>query len=80
MESWNCIIVLSFLTVISIVNGDVFQITSVAPVNRSGSVAEGGTFTLECSVNKYIRSCVWQHREPSKNDIHHFIGFVLIWE
>ena len=75
MESRNCIVVLGFLTVISAVSGDVFQITSVAPLNRSGIVAEGGTFTLECSVNKYIRSCVWQHREPSVNDIRIFWGF-----
>ena len=75
MESWNCIVVFGVLTIISAVSGDVFQITSVAPQNRSGTVAEGGTFTLECSVNKYIRSCVWQHREPSTNDIHSFWAF-----
>ena len=65
MASRNYFLVLTTLTAIAVnaVSGDVFQITSVEPRNGSGSVAEGGTFTLECSVNKFIRSCVWQHRD-----------------
>ena len=64
----NCII--GFLTAISSINKDVFQITSVSPnYLRNESVFEGGTFTMACSVNKYMRSCVWQHREPSINDV-----------
>ena len=64
----NCII--GFLTAISSINEDVFQITSVSPnYLHNESVVEGGTFTLACSVNKYIRSCAWQHREPSITDV-----------
>ena len=60
--------VFTALTAVAVaVSGDGdFRITSVAPRNRSGSVAEGGTFTLECSVSKSIRSCVWQHRDRSR--------------
>ena len=62
-------VLLLFVSCVCLVDSTDFKITRLDPPSRNLTVNEGGTFTLKCTANAYIRGCVWRHRDKGKKSL-----------